>query len=131
VPEPIRWRLEFDIHPDVTEPDDGASIAVAAPEWRAHTATNLILVDRAGAGVIRLPLDDDGGGWKPIFYRRRSLTLDGSGQGHLDAIVFGRQRSTLSQVDAQLWLLGHDGYARDCPEELIDPTAIANLDGLF
>jgi hypothetical protein len=130
--EPVRWRIAFAVHPDIDEPADGGSIALAAPEWRAHHASELVLIDPLAQPIVRVSLECDGGGWKPIFYRRRSLALDGRGQHtRLDAIVFGRQRPSLAGHDVTLWLLGHDGFALDCPEELIDLAAIGHLDSLF
>jgi len=131
VAEPVRWRLVSRYHPDVDEPAEGASLKIAAA-LLPYVLDELRLVGAGGLVLCRVPLREDGRSYTPVFYRRRSLVLDGSGESTLDAIVFGRQRERPDGgVNVTLWMLGRDGAAVDCPPEYIDRAACQDLLAAF
>jgi hypothetical protein len=118
----IRWRLVYLDDRMLDEPPQGSTILERWPN-----PVELHLMDITGQSVMRVPIPV---GYKPIFYRRRSVAMNfGTGQqgdAQLEGTVFGYGKETSSDGKARLWMWSK-GQAVNCPQTMIDQSAIEHL----
>ena len=92
----------------------------------------MVIVDEQMNAVVRIDLQELGGGWRPIFYRIRAtdVTSTGKGSGVIEDVgtVFGRARSDNEKMHVQLWAI-KNGEVGDCPAGWIRDGAIRHLMG--
>lgn len=140
----LHWRLIYPGDVCADEPEEQASIGLAPP------GASLIVVTRVNENgerraVVGEPLDEHGARrvgrpiddylrapgsqpWQPVFYRKRSIALDLSGESRTDGVVFGRAAIRMDgSLDAALWFITRDGAIIDCPRWAIDLTAVKSL----
>lgn len=106
----IRWRLVYPDGRTLDERPEGSTILE-----RPANPRHLQLITANGEAVQDVPIP---AGYVPIFYRRRSLAMDGTGRPALDATVFGFGREGLDTFDGRVWLW-HSEQAENCPAELM------------
>jgi hypothetical protein len=116
----LRWRLVYADDSVMDERPDGSTIKDTRPLAVA------VQVHRWGDGdehtaIVQVFLE----GQRPVFYRRRSMTLDGKEGPRTDAIVFGRGR-VRDAIEAELWELLPDGTTIALPPDspFADPTMV-------
>ena len=116
----------------------GVRFEVLYPDGRAFRETerppgNAVRHYPAGAGTLRLVDGNqpifalDLTGMRPVYYKQRGITLDGTGQVTTDWVVAGRARFTGQGVEAELWTVDeHDGRlgVAVCPSTRIDAIMI-------
>lgn len=142
----LYWRLYFLDDLIADEPDDECSIGHVG---RNDACAIAVCVDRDGKRVpiVGEPLNVIGASmigrdpddylrergatpWMPIFYRRKSMALDGSGP-QTDMVVFGRGRRDINdKVKVSLWGITREGQVIDCPDWAIDVPAAEALIGV-
>jgi hypothetical protein len=116
----IRWCLTYGDGKQIIEPLDGWSIRNAR-KW----PSKLSCISDDGYGHVSIvceilltkqePV--------PIFYRERSITLDGSGKTNLDAIVFGRASGKDDPGACTMWTINKQGL-QPCNPTAIDMSAL-------
>jgi hypothetical protein len=126
--EPVYWRLEYADGRVLDEPDEGGSIRDSPP-----LPVRLLLTrPPERQPFVQVPLLDrmpGHGPWRPIFYRQRNISLDGSAAPTLVVIVFGRGCEGPERNEAQVWALDTFGNTIDCPDWALDLVAINLLVG--
>ncbi|MDE2096670.1 MAG: hypothetical protein KGL39_05430 [Patescibacteria group bacterium] len=112
--DPVYWRLLYPDGTELTEPAENLSIRAARPG-----AKSLVLLSPDLRPVVGIELN----GYRPIFYRQRSMDVNGKGR-RLDATIFGRARYDDSgKIDGTLWVWAGNHEA-PCPLRLIDSKMI-------
>lgn len=114
----VRWRLIYPLHPDLDEKVEGSSIRDA---WAGPVEIHLF--DLSGAAFRRVSIPR---GYKPVFYRCRSMALNAAGSIQTDAIVWGYARHGVQNIEGMVWLW-KGGKDFDCPPEYFDQVAIETL----
>lgn len=143
------WRLVY-ADSVMDEPDQGGTILDSRPgalvlllcayRWQETQDSRLTTV----AAPLRVPFckvelfeQGDKQPFSPLFYRKRSMAIDGTDQ-RLDLTVFGRGRARAIVIrtadgargevgfDGQLWAYNGD-MVTDCPQWAIDQAAIEHL----
>lgn len=106
-----RWRLHYPDREPVEEASGGTSIKLAP--------RGAIKLEAVGKAVDIPP------GMRPIWYRHRGITLDGSGAMTLATIAGYGHVLGSGQCEAVLFLLTARDWV-DCPLHLIDTGALEN-----
>lgn len=141
--EALYWRLAYADDTTFDEDEDGCSIRLSPPG-----AVAVIVTERQPDGsrkpMVAEPLTELAAitlrsdpsryvrevgcsPWFPIFYRIRSLAMDGSGP-RTDVTIFGRARQAVGDsFDAVLWMVRRGGIVDNCPEPAIDMAAVQML----
>lgn len=113
--DPIYWRLDYASGRSIREHVENVSIRTAPPG-----ASRLVAISEDGSPIVQVPLD----GQRPIFYRRRSVSLGTGAPIRLDATVFGRAyREADGSIDGKLWAAIGDQIV-SCPRALMDMAMI-------
>ena len=122
--ERVAWQLVYADGRRVLEHEEGLSIKVAPPG-----ASALEIVERVEAGQLRTIATVRLGGLPvPVFYRRKTIRLDGTGRPEVERVVFGRAgRVEDGRIQAHLWEV-QPGLAVDvCSEGALDPAAVTSI----
>lgn len=123
------------------EPLPGGTILDSPPNPVALQVTTHVLSDgnrdqrtvRAGIGQVdfaNIPGDAPGGPWRPIFTRKRGISIKTTMGGYVEgtsaiktsATIFGRGRETDTTIEGRVWVaMFHDGEHLDtegkqCPQ---------------
>lgn len=134
------WRLVY-ADSVMDEPDQGGTILDSRP---GALVLLLCALPSMAATLERVPFckvelfeQGDKQPFSPLFYRKRSMAIDGTDQ-RLDLTVFGRGRARATVIrtedgargevgfDGQLWAYNGD-MVTDCPRWAIDEAAIEHL----
>ena len=138
----LYWRLAYPDDHLEDEPLDNASILLSRPGAVRLFAMRPAGDHREPMFAVML-IDEQGERYQPIFYRRRSMSMDGSGT-NLDYVVIGRgkhieqmsraarRRAQLRgevnlQFQGKLWASTDGVTFTDAPQHVIDETALMNL----
>lgn len=152
MPDPLYWRLAYPDDHVEDEPADNASILYSRPGavfLYAMRPTTPDADPKRREPAFMLPLFDDETGqkYKPLWYRRRNMSLDPNVPNALEYTVVGRgtfevlgktraQRRREAKGEPPSLDVRFDGQLKasadgetwiDCPQAWIDEAAISNL----
>ncbi len=121
---PVYWQLHYPDGKVLDEPVEGGPASSLHNVPRGATMLTVTAVQPDGSRRVNVGIRLElGRGERPVFYRIRESSLDGTGEIDLVATVFGR---ATKRDGGTLWEW-RGGRDVPCRPEMIDETAIRLL----
>lgn len=110
----LRWRLEYPYRDPIDEPPYQMRLTEAPAGARA-----ICLLDARGEPIIRVPMEEAGRLYRPVFYRKMHRDHTPGADTVVDATVFGRIREAGGQFEG-IFLVARGGRITDADPRHID-----------